>query len=228
MKTCVLIPAYNCSASIGNLVLKIKSMGLDAVVVDDGSRDSTGDIARREGATVIEHKTNEGKGLSMRDGFGYILDKTPCDTVITMDGDGQHDPGEIKKFLKKAAAGTEGMIVGNRMGSSRSMPFLRYLTNRFMSFLLSVLCGQRIEDSQCGFRLIKRACLQSIKIDSKYYDVESEMLVRASRKSFRIASIPVKAIYKGEVSRINPLLDTVRFMGLLARLYLGRKANDGV
>lgn len=223
MKSLILIPAYNCSLTIRGILSKIKKLGLDAVVVDDGSADGTGDIARSMGATVLRHEKKAGKGTSMKDGFNYILRNTPCECVIAMDGDGQHNPEEIKKFLERGASGNEGIVAGNRMASSGAMPFLRKLTNRFMSLFLSVLCWQWIADTQCGFRLIKRSCLQEITINSKNYDVESEILIKASRKGYKIASIPIETIYKGETSYINPLVDTFRFFGLLARIYFGKK-----
>ena len=223
MKSCILIPAYNCYSAIAEVVSKIKALDLEVVVVDDGSVDETGDAARSAGATVLRHDKNMGKGASMIKGFNYILKNIPCDWILTMDGDGQHNPEEIKTFLAKGGSENEGIVVGNRMSSPGSMPIVRRATNFFMSGLISFLCGQRIYDTQCGFRLIRCSLLESIRVESRNYDIETEMLIRASQKGYKITSLPIEAIYKGEVSRINPFMDTLRFFGLLARIYLIKK-----
>ena len=86
-----------------------------------------------------------------------------------------------------------------------------------MSFLLSAMCKQRIPDTQCGFRLIKRKVLEKIKFESTKYDLESEILIKASRMKFKIASVPIETIYRNELSRIHPVKDTIRFILLLVK-----------
>ncbi len=92
-----------------------------------------------------------------------------------------------------------------------------------MSFLLSAMCKQRIPDTQCGFRLIKRKILKKIKFESNNYDLESEILIKASRMKFKIASVPVETIYRNELSSIHPVKDTIRFVGLLVKLYFNKR-----
>lgn len=211
MKGCVIIPAHNEEKTIGAIVLGIKALGLDCVVVDDGSTDGTKDLVGRQGAYVISHSTNFGKGRSLNDGFRYILDKG-YDYAITMDGDGQHNPDEIKNFLKAAAEGDAQIILGNRMWNPKGMPLVRQLTNRFMSLLISLLTRQRLADSQCGFRLIKSGVLKAIALTTTKFEIESEVLIKAARAGFKIKSIPIKSIYKGEKSQIHPVADTLRFI----------------
>ena len=219
MRVCVLIPSYNGEGTIGSIVKAIKELGLDVMVIDDGSTDATEKCASENGAIVMRHPTNLGKGASLKEGFDFIVRKTNFDTVIIMDGDGQHDPGDIQKFLSRARERGDDIIVGNRMAITGDMPIIRVVTNRCMSMLLSVICKQRIPDTQCGFRLIRRKVLKSVKLVSDKYDMESELLIKASRARFKISSVPIIAIYRDELSRINPIKDTIRFVILLLKSY---------
>ncbi len=217
MNICVIIPTYNESKAIGELVKKIKHLGLDIVVVDDGSKDNTSEIARSGGAHVITHLKNKGKGACLKVGFKYAIEKG-YEAVVVMDGDGQHDPEDIQRFINAAQSTGADLIVGNRMEDQSTMPFLRRVTNRWMSGFLSEICGHDIPDTQCGFRLIKNKLLRNIDLISSKYETESEILIRAGRQKFKIDSIPVKTIYKGEVSTINPIKDTLRFVRLMLTL----------
>ena len=219
MKTCVLIPSFNEERTIGSIVREIKDMGLDVIVVDDGSSDDTQKVASENGALVMRHVKNMGKGASIKEGFDFILRTTNFDAVIVMDGDGQHNPGDIPKFITRAEEYGDDIIIGNRMTLPKDMPFARLATNKFMSFLLSTMCKQSIPDTQCGFRLIKRKIFKAIDLESKKYDLESEFLIQASRKQFKIASVPIETIYRDELSRIHPVKDSIRFIGLLFKSY---------
>lgn len=216
MKICVLIPTYNESKAIGGIIKRIKGQGLETVIVDDGSFDHTADIARQAGAVVLENKINQGKGASLIQGFSYVLN-SGFDAVITMDGDGQHLPEDIPFFLRLATYSQVGILVGNRMSKTKDMPVIRSVTNKFMSWLISSVIKQRIPDTQCGFRLIKREVLEKIKLKTTKYEIESELLIKAARLGFKIESVPIKTVYAGEKSQINPVMDTVRFIKFIAR-----------
>ncbi len=214
----MLIPSYNEAKTIGHLVRELKKRGLDVLVVDDGSKDNTGRIAQEEGAVVITHNENMGKGLALREGFKVILNNG-YDAVLTMDGDGQHNPEAIPHFLEHLAKTKSQLIVGNRMLKSKGMPLIRWLTNKFMSFVISSICGQKIPDSQCGYRLIKGEVLEKIKLSTSKYEIESEILIEASRFKFIVDSIPIMTIYKGEASQIDPIIDTLRFIRFIFKRY---------
>ena len=222
MKVCVLIPAYNESKAIGELVAKARDEGLDVLVVDDGSSDDTGRIARERGALVIAQKNNRGKGASLKDGFAYAL-KSGYEAVVVMDGDGQHDPEDVKRFIQTAQSTDSDVVVGNRMGDPMTMPLIRRLTNRYMSNFISKICGQEIPDTQCGFRLIKRGVLEKVKLVSSKYETESEILIRAVRGKFKILSIPIKSVYNNEASSIRPLKDALRFVRLVLNIMFEKK-----
>ncbi|MFH0771277.1 MAG: glycosyltransferase family 2 protein [Candidatus Omnitrophota bacterium] len=214
MKGCVLIPAYNEEMRIGYVAGEIRSKGLDCVVIDDGSLDKTKVMARQAGAYVIFHSENLGKGISLRDGFNYALTRD-YDFVITMDGDGQHHPDEIENFIRAAEDSDAEIILGNRMWNPKDMPLKRRLTNWFMSMLISLMARQYIPDSQCGFRLLKTGVLKNVALITDRYEIESEVLIKASKRGFKIKSIPIKSIYKGQKSQICPFRDTLRFISFI-------------
>ena len=218
-KLCVLIPSFNEGKTIGAIVKSLKVRNIVTYVVDDGSTDDTANIAAEEGAIVVKHKVNKGKGASLREGFKHIL-KKEYDAVIVMDADGQHMVEDIDSFLKRDGETGADMIIGNRMSDISGMPMVRVHTNRFMSWLVSLIAKQRIPDSQSGYRLFKSNLLTKIlpELVSSNYEIESEMIIRASRAGFRIDAAPIKTVYQDEKSRINPVTDTLRFILFLVRI----------
>lgn len=217
MKVGILIPAYNESGHIGDLLPRLKSMGFAPIVIDDGSMDNTAEKAFEAGAKVIRHEKNLGKGEALKTGFAAAV-KDDYDAVIIMDGDAQHSPNDIEKLIKTAEKNPGAMVIGNRMGNAANMPLTRKLTNRFMSLLVSCICRQKIPDSQCGFRLIRKDLLKNIRIDSSRFEVESEILIRASAAGIKIISVPIETLYGREASQINPFWDTCRFIYFLIRI----------
>ena len=214
---CVLIPSYNEARSIGLIVSRLRVLDFTVYVVDDGSVDGTAAIAQSAGADVIAHEKNMGKGASLREGFKHILSNKDFDVVIVMDGDGQHKVDDIDNFLIRADETGADIVIGNRMLDTASMPLVRIWTNRFMSGLLSKMCGQNIPDTQCGFKFIKRRVLEDIRFTSLHYDIESELIVKAGRRGFKIESVPIATVYQDEKSKVNPVIDTVRFIIFLIK-----------
>lgn len=215
MKICVVIPAYNEAEKITSLITQIKARGLDVIIVDDGSADVTSEKARSAGACVLRHEQNRGKGAALVTGFQHAL-RQGYDAVITMDGDGQHLADDIPQFIESAVRQADAAVfVGNRMHNPRNMPWLRWGTNKFMSWLISALIRQRIADTQCGFRLLRRQALENLNLVTTNYEIESEMLIKAARLGYRISSVQVHSVYQGEKSSINPFFDTCRFFRYL-------------
>ena len=211
MKICILIPVYNEAETIGSLVRDLRARRFEVLVVDDGSSDHSGDIARKEGAVVLCHDRKMGKGVSLQKGFGCVLEGH-YDVVIAMDGDGQHAVSDVEKFIRKAKEFPGSVINGNRMDNPGEMPRVRFWTNRLMSSFISFICKQKIPDTQCGFRLISRNVLKELKLTSCDFEIETEVLIKTSRRGFRIHSVPILTIYRNESSYINPFLDTIRFL----------------
>jgi len=216
VKICVVIPTYNEAKAIGSLIRKIRQQELEVVVIDDGSQDNTSEIAKDNGAIVLRNEDNEGKGASLIKGFRYAQDRD-FDAVIVMDGDGQHLPEEIPYFIRLAQYSNSGIFIGNRMLKRKDMPLIRILTNKLMSWFISSLAKQKIPDTQCGFRLIKKEVLEKINLKTSKYETESEIIIKAARLGFKVESVPIKTIYNGEKSQINPAIDTLRFIKFIVR-----------
>ncbi len=216
MKICILIPAHNEAKHIKRVVSELRAKSLDVLVVDDGSSDETTQLAKAGGATVLTNFQNQGKGFSLQRGFDYII-SNDYDALITMDGDGQHAIEDVDHFIELFKKDRPDIICGNRMTDHTGMPFVRLMTNRIMSGLISVVCRQKVYDSQCGYRLIRTEVLRNVKLSSSAFEIESEVLIKSAKKGYRIASVPVKTIYAGELSRINPFFDTVRFIVYIIR-----------
>jgi glycosyltransferase involved in cell wall biosynthesis len=214
-----LIPAYLEARHIHEVVARVRRE-LDVVlVVDDGSADATQTEAERAGAEVLRHTVNQGKGAAIKTGLTVFLDRPEIQYVLLLDGDGQHLPEEIPRFLEECNRTHAALLLGNRMHDLKSMPLIRQLTNRFMSWQISWVCGQPIPDSQCGFRMLRRDLLPAlIAAPSSRYEFETEMLAIAARQGHRIAAVPVSTIYGDETSKIRPVQDTIRFYRLLGRL----------
>ena len=133
-----------------------------------------------------------------------------------MDSDGQHLASEAGYFVDAWEKGAD-VVVGDRMADNDNMPWLRKRTNEFTSWVISRVAGARIPDSQNGYRLFDAEVLRSVKLESRRYDMESEILIRAARQGYRIASVPISTIYHDEESSINPFVDTFRFFRLVWR-----------
>lgn len=216
MKICILIPGYNEEKTIGQVVSKARKVISDVIVIDDGSTDNTYQIAKNAGAIVIRHEVNKGKGAALKTGFKYALEHY-YQAVITMDSDGQHDVDDIPNFLNTLREKKADIVIGSRMENLSTMPAIRKFTNKLTSYVSSLLMHQKVDDSQSGFRLINSDVLRSITLETDRYDTESEILIKASRAGFRIKSVPIKTIYGQEKSKINPLIDTYRFIRLVFR-----------
>lgn len=217
LRTCVVVPGYNAASTIGLLIRQIKALGLDVVMVDDGSTDQTAKLATEAGARVISHLRNQGKGTALRAGFAYVL-QAGYDLIITLDADGQHDPHDIPRLLEAAQQPDAGLVIGNRMdGLGSTMPAARRWTNRVMSWIVSGVIGRPIADSQSGFRVIPKALLCSIVLSSHHFEIETELLLAAVRGGWPVTSVPIRAIYGRQPSRIHPVQDGLRFFRLLLR-----------
>jgi len=223
MKIAVVIPAHNEAQAIGPLVEAVRTLGYDCIVIDDGSVDKTSDVASQAHAVVLKTGGKSGKGNALKVGFDYVL-KNNYEALIAMDGDGQHSPSDIAAFVACYQKIDADIVAGNRMHNPKGMPLVRLATNHFMSWLISFFCRQRIADTQCGYRLIKTKVLHAIKLESSDFEIETEVLIKASKKGFKIASVNIQTIYRDEVSKIQPMHDTLRFIAYLWRELL--RKND--
>jgi len=216
-QTAAVIPAFNDEKHIGDIVRRTRKQLDHVLVVDDGSTDQTSQRAREAGAEVIVHSENRGKGEASKTGLGHWLDQEVT-WVTLLDSDGQHLPEEIDRFLSAAGSATHPtFFIGNRMNNLAGMPFIRRVVNRYMSKRISRVCGQDIPDTQCGFRMLDRQLIPDLLSGGHRFDYDTEVLIVASRKGYRIESVPITTVYSDQVSKIHPVRDALRFFKLMWR-----------
>ncbi|MCF7838496.1 MAG: glycosyltransferase family 2 protein [Candidatus Marinimicrobia bacterium] len=220
----VLIPAYQEQGRIGAVVAGCLRHVPEVFVVDDGSTDGTAAEADQAGALVQRLEHNSGKGIALETGFAFVC-AHGAQVVITLDGDGQHDPAEIPKFIEAYERTGIPVLVGNRMVDVQGMPWIRRLTNRYMSWHLSRIMGQYVPDTQCGFRLYRCDLIPHVQTHSPRFAAESEILLHIAVRRIRIDSVRITTIYSGAVSKINPWRDTLRFYAMLAEYRRERRAR---
>ncbi len=204
-----LIPAFNESARVA-AVVDGAAVHLPTWVIDDGSGDDTAAVAEAAGATVLRQWPNQGKGAALRLGFHRAL-ADGCDAVVTLDADGQHDPAEIPKFLEALAARRADLIIGQRR--LRWMPPIRRLANWLGRQTFSWAVGQPVPDNQSGYRLVSRRLMVALdSAEETGFEFELEMIVICVRQGFTLDWVPIRTIYAGEGSHIDPVTHLRNFL----------------
>jgi glycosyltransferase involved in cell wall biosynthesis len=207
----VLIPARNEGDSIGLVVRGCVAAGFAVTVIDDASTDATALHATQAGADVLSLSgPDHGKTAALRHALSRLA--ASIDWVIFLDGDGQHCPADLARFWSLRS--NADLVVGNRFPDSAHMPRLRRWTNRAMS---AVLRHSGIRDSQCGFRLVRRAWLGSWLPAGHHFQFETEMALLAIARPCRILNLPIAATYAREESKIVPWRDALNFARCLWR-----------
>jgi len=208
-KICVLIPAYNAQETLGSVLKKIEPLKMDTLVVNDGSSDETKRVASENGAQLLEHSLNLGKGAALQTGFQYILQKD-YQVVITLDADGQHDPSEIPSLLKIFQNVKPDILIASRAAEFGKMTFLRRFWNRLGVKAVARLCHSDITDSQSGFRLIRTKVLKEVDFSTSRFETELELLIKACKKGFSVLSVPINTqqVDGTGSSHFRPVADT--------------------
>jgi glycosyltransferase involved in cell wall biosynthesis len=207
----VLIPARNEAATIGQVVRGCRLAGFSVTVIDDASSDATALLARQAGAEVFALSgPHHGKTAALH----HALTQLPetAEWLFFLDGDGQHHPADLERFW--AMRSDADLIVGNRFPDAARMPLLRRWTNRAMSALLR---RSGIRDSQCGFRLVRRAWLGEWLPAGHHFQFETEMALLAAARPGRVLNLPIAATYAREESKIVPWRDALNFARCLFR-----------
>ncbi len=218
----VVIPCYNAARTLPTLLGRLTPMfARDQIVcVDDGSTDDTQRVISEFGVCGVYHAVNQGKGQSLRDGYEFSLSRG-ASTALTIDSDLQHSPDDIPRFLE--ASQDVDLLIGSRRQPNAffnsQMPLARQVSNRLTSSMLSCLLRQPILDSQCGFRLVSRRCLETVLplCRERRYMFETEFLIHAATRGFAIGFVNIATIYNGEKSYINALPETLNFLKLVLR-----------
>jgi glycosyltransferase involved in cell wall biosynthesis len=213
MKAFVIIPAYNEEKHLADVIdLTLKELPKESIiVVDDGSSDSTSEVAEKKKVTVLKHVVNLGKGAALKTGCDYAAGKG-ADAIVVMDSDGQHKPEDIPRLLE-ALKGRDIVFTYREFG--KTMPFMRKTGNRFIQAVSALFFGIRIRDTQCGFRAFTKEAYSKIRWEVSDYSVESEMIARTGKNRLRFAQIPIETTYLGKYKGVT-IIDGIRiFMNLL-------------
>ncbi|MBW2966075.1 glycosyltransferase family 2 protein [Candidatus Woesearchaeota archaeon] len=187
----VVIPAYNEENKIKDVIDKTKEYVQNIVLVDDGSKDNTINIAKETGIKALRHVVNLGKGSALKTGCEFALRKE-AKQLIAIDADGQHDPAEIPNFLE---ALKESDIVFGYRKLTKDMPFVLRFGNWFISRAVGLLFGINLRDTQSGYRAFSADTYKKIKWDAQDYYVESEMIANAGKNRLKYKEIPIQTIY---------------------------------
>ncbi|WP_297548977.1 HAD-IA family hydrolase [Thermococcus sp.] len=197
LSTYVVVPAYNEEKTIGSVLEDLLRYFKreEIVVVNDGSRDRTEEIARSYSVRVLNHLVNRGLGGALGTGFAYAVRKN-ARLVITFDADGQHLIGDALRVMKPVAEGRADFAVGSRLkGDTSEMPLIKKFGNFVLDAVTALFAGRYVSDSQSGLRCLSGDCVRKIRITCDRYAVSSEIIIEASKAGCRIVEVPIKAVY---------------------------------
>ena len=199
MKSIVIIPALNEEVAISAIVKRSLRYADDVLVIDDGSTDNTLRIAKDAGARVIKHYNNLGKGVSLKDAFGEV---SGYDIVVTIDGDGQHNPDEIPKLMAPIREGRADLVNGSRYldGFDDETPAYRRVGQRVLDIATNITSGTHVTDSQSGFRAFNGKTIGCYRFRDTGFGIESEMLADAAENNLKILEVPITVRYDVENS----------------------------
>ena len=213
----VAIPALDAAETIAAVVRRTLAMGVEVVVIDDGSQDGTGDVARACGVTVLTHPVNIGKGRALKTAFDHFFARG-FDAVVTIDADGQHPPEEMPKVLSPWRDGAD-LVLGTRDHLFGAMGRVRRASNGTSSWLISHVAGAELPDCQTGYRVYSRRLIEAVDFPEPRFEAESAVLVRAVRAGYRVVGVPVR-LDKADgraTSHYRPIVDSLRIARAVAR-----------
>lgn len=191
----IVIPVYNEAAVIGGVIEAVRAQGFEhIVVVDDGSADESSCIASAHDVLALRLKVNRGKGAAVKTGImaANLLD---AEVVVTMDGDGQHDPADIQPLIAPILAGRSDVVLGSRLLNREQMPFVKTLANSLGNLFTWMLCGLLVSDSQSGFRAYSRYAALIIDTKADKYEYDSKVIREIKNNRLRFAEVPVQTRY---------------------------------
>ena len=222
MKITVGIPAYNEEKNIASIIVKLKKIVDVVIVCNDGSTDSTSEIAQNLGAVVINHTKNLGYGAGINSIF-HKAKEIGSEILITFDADGQHRIEDIDKVIKPISDGQSDIVIGSRFldNSEKEIPNYRKVGIRVITKITNTSIKKQLTDSQSGFRAYSKKVLERLSPSESGMGVSTEILIKASSKNFRISEVPIKILYDGKTSTHNPvshgssvILSTIKYTSI--------------
>jgi glycosyltransferase involved in cell wall biosynthesis len=221
----IIIPVYNEELTVGNIIDRVKTamqqIGLknEIIVVDDRSYDKSLEVAEKRNVKVLTFKQHLGKGYALRAGFA----KAEGDIIITIDSDGSHCPEELPEVLAPVLEDRADLVIGSRYMNHKRVAArkLNAFGVRIFNFVIELLTGTAITDSQSGYRAMKREVLKKQKLKSGTYEIESEMLVKTAKAGFRVAEVPISFEQRtyGH-SGVDPMVDGSKILLSIVLAYL--------
>jgi len=212
MTTSVILPAYNEEKNIARVINNIPS-SCEVIVVDDGSKDKTMEVAKRLGCNCIRLSKNYGKGYACRAGAKIASGKN----IVFIDSDGQLDAREIPNMI--SALRKCDLAVGSR--NTHDIPSQRIMSNNFARAVISAAAGRKLNDALCGFRAIRKSDFLSLGLKKYRYEIEAEMIIKAAKRGLRIKEVPISVRY--DIGSQMPVKDSLK----VASYILGKAIMKG-
>ncbi len=209
---CAVIPFYNEKETLDFVLNETLKYVQFIFAVNDGSVDEVYNDKKKENVEFINLDRNYGKGKALSVGFDKAI-SAGYNVVVTLDADLQHESGYIPSFIEGLKA--FDIVIGNRLKNLKDMPIQRRLSNKLTSFFLSAKTGQKIIDSQCGFRAYSTEVLKNVKTIFLGFEAESEILIKASKKGYKIGFVDIPTIYGNEKSKMRPFQAIYGFIRVL-------------
>jgi len=221
MKITVGIPAYNEEKNIAKIIVKLKKTVDQIIVCDDGSTDSTSEIAESLGATVVKHAKNSGYGMAIRSIF-LKSREINADILVTLDADGQHKIEDINKIIKPVVDGEADISIGSRfLKEDSNTPGYRKLGVKIITKVTNSSLSEKITDAQSGFRAYNNKVLQSLTPADSGMGISTEILIKSSNLGLKIVEVPTEIQYEGDTSTQNPvshgtevLMSTLKYISI--------------
>ena len=214
------IPAYRAAETVGEVVRGVRPHCARVLVVDDGSDDATAARAAAAGAEVVSHAANAGKGAAIQTGL-RALAASGLTRALTVDADGQHLPDQIPALFAASDAAPQAIVVGERRKCGHAIARKNLFGNWIADTLLRLIAGQRLPDTQSGFRVYPVAATLSLGAEGARFEFETEILLRAARRGVPLVGVPVAVHYPPideRVSHFRPARDTLRIIGTVLRV----------
>lgn len=222
MKITVGIPAYNEEKNIAVIIQRLSEIADTIIVCNDGSSDNTGKIAEKMGAIVISHSQNRGYGAAIRSLF-LKARELGCDMLVTLDSDGQHRISDVIPVTDPIRKNQADLVIGSRFleGNQENMPKYRKIGIKMITKLANSSLEESVSDSQSGFRAYGKNILSEITPSEQGMGVSNEILMKSSKKGFKIAEVPIVVSYEGDTSTQHPIshgasvtLSTLKFISI--------------